>query len=176
SHTETVPCTSARHPAKYAGTAMTSVYTVDVAKDLGKLSPITLAADGATVYSTASSLYITSQVSPKATQINRFDITRAGQPAYLGARAVAGTLLNSYSMSEFDGHLRVVTTLMTDKGKTQSVLFELDDATLKVVGRLAGLGPNERVYAVRFLGALGYVVTYRSIDPLYVLDLHNPAA
>jgi uncharacterized secreted protein with C-terminal beta-propeller domain len=50
----------------------------------------------------------------------------------------------------------------------------LDDATLKVTGTVGGLGNNERLYAVRFLGALGYVVTFNQIDPLYVLDLSDP--
>jgi uncharacterized secreted protein with C-terminal beta-propeller domain len=53
-------------------------------------------------------------------------------------------------------------------------VYVLDDATLTIDGHVDGLGSGERVYAVRFLGALGYVVTYNQVDPLYVLDLSDP--
>ena len=42
------------------------------------------------------------------------------------------------------------------------------------VGRVGGLGRGERIYAVRFMGDTGYVVTFRQVDPLYTLDLSNP--
>jgi len=55
-----------------------------------------------------------------------------------------------------------------------SAVTVLDDDTLKVTGTVTGLGNGERLYAMRFLGALGYVVTFNQIDPLYVLDLSDP--
>ena len=51
-----------------------------------------------------------------------------------------------------------------------------DGATLTEVGRLDGLGEGEQIYAVRFIGDVGYVVTFRQVDPLFVLDLSDPAA
>ena len=42
------------------------------------------------------------------------------------------------------------------------------------VGSVGGLGKGERIYAVRFMGERGYVVTFRQIDPLYTLDLQRP--
>ena len=49
------------------------------------------------------------------------------------------------------------------------------DATLVQLGQLGGLGEGERIYAVRFLGDVGYVVTFRQTDPLFTIDLSNPA-
>ena len=46
---------------------------------------------------------------------------------------------------------------------------------LSQVGRVGGLGRGERVFAVRFMGDTGYVVTFRQVDPLYTLDLSQPA-
>ena len=57
---------------------------------------------------------------------------------------------------------------------TSNSVYVLDAATLKITGHVDGLGKGERLYAVRFLGALGYVVTYNQVDPLYVLDLADP--
>jgi uncharacterized secreted protein with C-terminal beta-propeller domain len=108
-----------------------------------------------------------------STQIHRFDITGSAKPTYLGSGSVPGALLNQYSMSDFDGSLRVATTVYSANESVSSVEV-LDAATLKPTGTVGGLGKGERVYAVRFLGARGYVVTYNQQDPLYVLDLSDP--
>jgi uncharacterized secreted protein with C-terminal beta-propeller domain len=86
---------------------------------------------------------------------------------------VPGQLFDSYSMSEYQNSLRVVTTSYTDGQSTS--LRVLDANTLRLTGVVSGLGAGERLHAVRFLGPLAYVVTFRSVDPLYVLDLHDPA-
>jgi hypothetical protein len=51
-----------------------------------------------------------------------------------------------------------------------------DGKSLKQTGKVGGLGKGERIYAVRFVGPVGYVVTFRQTDPLYTVDLHDPAA
>ena len=48
------------------------------------------------------------------------------------------------------------------------------DGALVQAGRIGGLGKGERVYSVRFVGDVGYVVTFKQIDPLFTLDLANP--
>jgi len=80
-------------------------------------------------------------------------------------------LLDSYSISEYAGTLRVVTT--SDR-EQQTSLYVLDAATLARRGSVGGLGEGENLHAVRFLGPLAYVVTFESVDPLYVIDLHDP--
>lgn len=175
-----VPCGEVRHPASYTGESMLTVYSIDLAAGFDDVAPVSLAADGATVYATPASLYVAS--APAATrhgnattQVHRYDITGPGRPTYLGSGAVPGRLLSSYSLSDYHGHLRVVTTTGDQTGTASSAVYVLDADTLKTTGHVGGLGPREQVYAVRFLGALAYVVTYRSVDPLYVLDLSDPA-
>ena len=48
--------------------------------------------------------------------------------------------------------------------------------TIEPVGSVTGLGENQRIYAVRFLGDKAFVVTFRQVDPLYALDLSDPTA
>lgn len=173
-HTSTVPCGRVSHPASYTGTSMLTVYTVDLAAaGLDEPKPITLAADGTAVYATAASLYVASAQGSK-TQLHRFDITGAGRPVYLGSGTVPGQLFDSYSMSDYAGSLRAVTTADGPAGPSQSAVYVLDADTLKITGHVGGLGVGERLHGVRFLGALAYVVTFESVDPLYVLDLHDP--
>jgi uncharacterized secreted protein with C-terminal beta-propeller domain len=183
--THAVPCTAVSHPADYTAASMVTIYTVDPARPGADPQPVSLAADGDTVYATQTSLYVASNpdcawcfgavARGGQTQIHRFDITGSGKPTYLGSGSVQGSLLSQYSMSDYANHLRVATTTSTSAGShvTNGVTV-LDDDTLKVTGAVGGLGAGERLYAVRFLGALGYVVTFNQIDPLYVLDLSDP--
>lgn len=120
-------------------------------------------------------------VDPDSTQIHKFDI-RGRQADYMASGLVEGSLLSQWSMSEHDGHLRVASTAgptfaPTEEGSSESFVSVLAQrgAALVRVGRVGGLGRGERIYAVRFIGDVGYVVTFRQVDPLYTLDLSDPA-
>ena len=93
-------------------------------------------------------------------------------------------MLSQWSMSEQDGLLRVASTTSppwasdgSQQGESESFVTVLapDGDRLRAVGRVGGLGRGEHIYAVRFIGDAGYVVTFRQVDPLYVLDLSDPA-
>jgi uncharacterized secreted protein with C-terminal beta-propeller domain len=170
--TQTVPCGRVSHPPTYSGTSMLTIYTVDLAASLDDPQPVSLAADSTSVYATPSSLYVASADGAK-TQLHRFDISAPGRPVYLGSGIIPGQLFDSYSMSDYDGSLRVVTT--TYRRQTSTSVYVLDAGTLRVTGSVGGLGVGEQLHGVRFLGPLAYVVTFESVDPLYVLDLHDPA-
>ncbi len=123
---------------------------------------------------------------PEETEIHRFDITAAGAPRYVASGKVSGRLLNQYSLSEHEGHLRVATTSTAARDAsagspeaapdTSSAVYVLDADTLVKTGEVGGLGQGERIYSVRFIGPVGYVVTFKQVDPLYTLDLRDPAA
>ncbi|TMR93402.1 beta-propeller domain-containing protein [Nonomuraea basaltis] len=114
---------------------------------------------------------------PEETEIHRFDVASPGPPAYVASGKVNGRLLNQYSMSEYDGHLRVATTLTSTDGRSSSsTVHVLKADTLAKSGEVGGLGEGERIYSVRFIGAVGYCVTFKQVDPLYTLDLRDPAA
>jgi uncharacterized secreted protein with C-terminal beta-propeller domain len=181
----TVPCDQVSHPAAYTAASMLTIYTLDL-NHLGvSPKPVSVAADGDTVYATSTSLYIASNpnwccataAKAQQTEIHRFDITGSGQPTYLGSGGIPGRLLSRYSLSDYAGSLRIATTAGAGGSATQSSsLYILDANTLKVTGRVGGLGKGEQIYAVRFIGPVAYVVTFRRTDPLYVVDLHDPAA
>ena len=62
-------------------------------------------------------------------------------------------------------------TILQESAGALAVVGELPNAA-----RPEPLGkPGEQLYASRFIGNRGYLVTYRLTDPLYVLDLSNPA-
>ena len=201
-----VDCDDIRHPEVYSGTAMLTVLSVDLAGSLRAEGSVGVMADGQTVYGTESSLYIAddhssfafpTDIGPSApllaeplaepqTEVHKFDVTEPGQPRYVGSGVVDGRILNQYSLSEYDGHLRIATTeddlsvapmpVPGDVPASQSrvaVLTQRGDRLVEV-GSVGGLGKGEQIYAVRFVGPVGYVVTFRQTDPLYTLDLSDP--
>ncbi|MBT4209907.1 MAG: hypothetical protein HOE19_03270 [Candidatus Komeilibacteria bacterium] len=93
---------------------------------------------------------------------------------------VPGYLLNQFSMDEYDNHLRVATTIGERWGfgrggrDTQVNDVYVLDKNLKIKGSILDLGLSERIYAARFIGEVGYLVTFRQTDPFYTLDLSNP--
>lgn len=101
--------------------------------------------------------------------------------AFSGARVtyeasgeVPGRILNQFALDEHEGYLRVATTTGEMWGeKSLNHLFVLD-SNLKRVGSVENLAPGERIFSVRFMGDRAYLVTFRNIDPFYVLDLANP--
>lgn len=114
---------------------------------------------------------------------------REGEIGNVASGEVAGTPLNQFSMDEYDGHYRIVTTddrstrtIHTDgidrydfESVQTSGVYVLDGG-LNLVGSLDGLAEDERVYSVRFDGDIAYFVTFRQTDPLFAVDLSDPAA
>jgi hypothetical protein len=173
STTHRVPCDRVSHPRQFTGDSMVTVYSFDPQKSLDDPHPVSIAADGTAVYATTTDLYVASADGDR-TALHRFAVTGSGAPRYVGSGRVPGRLLDSYSLSEYDGALRVVTT--AGDASTETSLYVLDAATLRRRGTVGGLGVGEQLHAVRFLGPLAYVVTFESVDPLYVLDLADPDA
>jgi hypothetical protein len=198
-----VPCTAVSRPASYTGTSLVTVLTFDMSGDaFGTGDPVSVVADGNTVYGTTSSLYVASDgiagspgsVEPaialpaerQQTQIYRFDIAAPGAPRFAASGSVPGYLVDQYAMSEWNGYLRVATTTGTSwalaDGKpagartSSSAVYVLTTAgpVMRIVGQVTGLGSTERIYAVRFIGPVGYVVTFRQTDPLYTVNLSDP--
>ncbi|WP_344893254.1 beta-propeller domain-containing protein [Actinomadura meridiana] len=187
----TPPCDQVSRPASYTGSAMLSMLTLDLSRGLGDPQAIAVTADGATVYGNGKSLYVTgtpprpflwkepSKAIEQKTDVYKFDVSGKGRPRYVASGSVKGDLLNQYSMSEYGGNLRVATTVGrfgADRERSESSVHVLaqDGARLGEIGRVDGLGKGERIYSVRFIGAAAYVVTFRQVDPLYVLDLKDP--
>jgi hypothetical protein len=200
-------CREVGRPANATGIGFTWVATLDLdipnARYGARGSGGVIAA-GQTVYASAGNLFVatprfsqnipiplpragapTPIVAPRSgsnnqVDIHKFDLTPPDGATYRASGTVPGALLNSFSMSEFGGNLRVATTQDASGfgSPTASSVFVLSQAgrDLTTIGQISGLGRTERIYAVRFVGDIGYVVTFRRTDPLYVLDLRNPTA
>ncbi len=193
-----VSCRDVRRPASYSGLGMLTVTTIDLARSLQPLDSTSIMTDGRIVYASPSTLYVATEgwsvrplpakpnVAPPdaSTQIHAFDISSPDRVRYVGSGTVPGYLLNQWSLSEWNGVLRVVSTdapaWWTEGAKVQSqshlTTLRAQSGALVQVGQVSGLGQGDRVYAVRMIGDTGYVVTFRQVDPLYTIDLSDPAS
>ncbi len=95
------------------------------------------------------------------------------------AGIVPGTALNQFSMDEYNGYFRIATSrfAIVDGTATTSDDVYVLDSNMNQVSALRNLAPGENIYAVRFVGEMGYVVTFQQIDPLFVIsfkDVANP--
>ncbi len=189
-------CTDVSRPTTFAGLSTLSVLTVPLVEPLSRPATTAVLAEGSTVYSGNQHLYVSTNawVDPDAladdqqrswwdrnwdTAIHQFDVSGPTQAAYTGSGEVPGHLLNQFSMSEHDGHLRVASTtggpwrFDEDAESMVSVLARRDGA-LEVVGQVGDMGRGERIFAVRYVGDVAYVVTFRQTDPFYTVDLSDP--
>lgn len=198
----TVPCASVSRPASYTGTNLLTVLTFHLGDDqLGDGLPVSVAADGDSLYGSGDSLYISSdqrwRIMPmeamgklavnatkdSQTEIYKFDTSTPDKPKFVAGGGVPGYLVNQYAMSELDGKLRVAATTGEPwaaegvVGKSESSVYVLGQSGGKLVqlGHVGGLGKGERISSVRFLGTTAYVVTFRQMDPLYTVDVSDPA-
>lgn len=93
---------------------------------------------------------------------------------YKNAGSVPGHVLNQFSMDEYNGYFRIATTTGNVwNGNSLNNVYILDKE-LELAGKIEGLAPGEKIYSARFLGDRGYIVTFKKVDPLFVIDLKNP--
>lgn len=187
------PCDAVTRPAQFSGLDVLAILTVDLDRGMYSLDRDGVMAGAQVVYGSEGSLYVASHRYVRAletqgqapanmtTEIHRFDVSDPTKTVYRASGAVPGFILNHYALSEHEGKLRVASTeepnwaTTTESQSTVTVLDQQGNRLVRV-GSVSGLGKGERIYAVRFMGDQGYVVTFRQIDPLYTLDLKDPTA
>jgi len=140
-----------------------------------------------TIYVSQNNIYLTfpnftwqenetMKTSIQRIKINKQAITFAAQGE------VPGYVLNQFSMDEYNGYFRIATTInnfgwrtFAEETTSKNNVYVLD-MNLNIVGKLEDLAPGEQIYSARFMGNRCYVVTFRNVDPLFVIDLKNPTA
>jgi inhibitor of cysteine peptidase len=95
-----------------------------------------------------------------------------GTVAVQAVGSVPGSVLNQFSMNEYDGYFQVATSrIATINGNaTESDDVYVLNQNMSQVSALQNIAPGENLYAVRFVGDMGYVVTFEQIDPLFAIS------
>ena len=173
-------------PVAPDGFSMTLVVTIDVDDPSAAFETTAIVAGAGTIYASTEALYVTdtsydfeSFSSRTDTAIHKLAFVEQGTQ-YVASGSVPGRVLNQYSLGEYQGNLRIATTTENTDGEsfTESnnvyVLGE-NGTALDILGQIEGIAPGERIYSARFIGERGFLVTFVRVDPLFTLDLSNPA-
>lgn len=169
-----------------------NIASLDISDSSKKLNVQSLFGNADTVYASEKNLYIAKEnrkSSPNRFRTMAIDIARTqaddtdilkfsfekDNVSFVAKGNVKGSLLNQFSMDEYDNHLRVATTLpSSEQNKVNVNQLSVLDTNMKTVGNIKNIAPDETIYSVRFIGNRGYMVTFKRVDPLFVLDLQNP--
>jgi len=174
----------------------TNILGIDI--DNGKInSETTLTGYTSNIYVSQENIYLTQykygewyatmEDNQEKTLVNKISIDKL-DIEYKASGEVPGNILNQFSMDENDDYFRIATTSRSNQNlptptmgiarapsvsNTQNNVYVLDK-NLEIVGELEGLALGESIYSVRFMGEKAYIVTFKKVDPLFVLDLSNP--
>ena len=166
--------------------------------DLDDKTPITttgVMANGWEVYASGENLYVSMSSNwwwwgwgnnDQETIIHKFALNGANdKPVYAASGKVDGWLLNQFSMSEYNDHLRIATTDNqwvwdettgegTQVGGNHLTILKDVQGQLTETGSVRDLAPGEQIFSTRFVGDRGYMVTFEQTDPLFTFDLSDP--
>ena len=117
------------------------------------------------------------EIDQTTTAIHKIGISN-GAITYLARGDVPGTLKDQFALDEHDGNLRVATTsnVYTTRGSYEYNSVFVLDSGMKTIGSLTHIAEQEQIYATRFIGDRLYMVTYKRVDPFFVIDLSTPAS
>ena len=159
-------------PGYFTFTTFIGFNVLDSSEEMANMT--ILMGGASTMYVSLGNIYVTYPTwseQGEYTSIYRISINK-NTLKFESKGSVAGYVLNQYSMDEHDGHFRLATT--SQKDTTHNNIYVLD-MNLNITGKLEGLATSERIYAARFIGDKAYIVTFRQIDPFFIIDLSNPA-
>lgn len=186
-------CTRFHKPTVGARLGLATVSTFDLANP-GNLDTDAVVSEVGQIYANTESLYIATPqwwwgwwfnggAQDERTWLHKFSLADPSKVAYQGSGSVPGSILDQFSLDEHQGFLRVATSKTTWDQNWQNMqtdnrvyVLSMMNGELTPVGATPPLGePGERIYSSRFHGDKGFVVTYRQVDPLFTLDLSDPA-
>lgn len=170
------------------GGQIATVVTFDLDRITASFKSVGMVANAKSVYASPKALYVFSDrwndeeasdsPSRQQTEIYKFDLTGESVAAVASGR-VNGTILNQFSLGEYEDVLRVaVNTRIWTRNDSEIYnhvyCLERNGTALDVIGKVENLAFGEQIYSARFIGERGFLVTFVNVDPLFTLDLSDP--
>jgi inhibitor of cysteine peptidase len=117
------------------------------------------------------------EIDQTTTAIHKIAISN-GAITYIARGDVPGILESQFSMDEYKNNLRVATTsnVYTTRGSYEYNNVFVLDSGMKTIGSLTHIAEQEQIYATRFIGDRLYMVTFKRVDPFFVIDLSSPTS
>ena len=165
--------------------SLSYISTAAIPLDGGPIDGDVIMGNSENVYASSKNLYISStnymggdyylDYNHARTQVHKLSLFPS-EIDYYGSGYVPGTVLNQFSFSEYDHHLRIATTKRGNwwEDTEQETQLHILDDRMELVGSITGIAPTENLHSSRFMGKRGYLVTFKKVDPLFVLNLSDP--
>lgn len=183
-----VSCEDIRYFPGYSAPNYLIVASIDLEDESREIKREVFLGASENIYSSLENLYIASneinhehytdwdwRQDNAHTLIFKFNLEKDGGVTYQSRGRVPGRILNQFSMDEHQKTFRLATTIeswIEDKPSTNQI-YVLDDE-MNIRGKIENIAPGERIYSTRFIGDRLYMVTFRRVDPLFVVDLKDP--
>jgi len=155
--------------ADYAYT-FTTIVALNIREERRLTYEVYLLGMGTKMYVSLANIYLANRGNDK-TFLARIRMEN-GEISLAAQGGVQGTVLNQFSMDEHNGYFRIATTSNAHFMPSNN-LYVLD-MNLNVVGSLENIAPRETIHSARFMGDVCYLVTFRKVDPFFVIDLSDP--
>jgi len=181
-------CTDVEYTDPEGFSSLLSVLAISIEDESKSLNKRVIAGCSENVYASPGNLYVASTdyqyhsywshsigQEKEKTTVYKFKLD-GPKTTFLTSAEVPGTVLNQFSMDESDGYFRIATTrgqVSRESAASTNNVYVLD-SDLIMAGKLEGLAPGEIIYSARFMGDRAYLVTFKKVDPFFVLDLTNP--
>ena len=199
---KTIECSNIYYPQNILMQTTYVITSLDLSHPQDFADTKAIPTNGGDTYVSDSSIYFYSTLYDEVTKTEITKVSYKKGTLTPGESAtIAGYLYDSFALSEYNEHLRIVATIpsnnisllravITDNisaangvetasddveiKEDVNVLYILDK-NMKLTGKLAGIAPGEQIYSARFMGDIGYFVTFKNVDPLFSVDLSDPA-
>jgi inhibitor of cysteine peptidase len=171
-----------REDSSYNYYTFTSVVGLSIFNNAQTAANLTVMMGGASnLYVSTNNIYLTypgvstysvwTGPNEPTTEVQRISIS-GNNLVFVAKATVPGTVLNQYSMDEYNGSFRIATTSRRE-GVLQNNIYVLG-MNMKQIGKLENLAPGENLHSARFMGDKCYLVTFKKTDPLFVISLSQP--
>ncbi|MBC8569422.1 beta-propeller domain-containing protein [Zongyangia hominis] len=155
------------------------VSAVNVREPGGAVNTRAILGSSSQMYVSTNSMYLVCDTFDDAAQIsysNVYKLELSGLNIVMTASGrVKGSILNQFSMDEYDGYFRIATNLFDGRKDRRSNNLYVLDENLELVSYLENMAQGEELKSVRFMGESAYLVTFKQVDPLFAVDLSDPA-
>lgn len=190
---EIIECNNIYYPKDVVMETTYVVTSLDLKNPLDFTDTKAVPTTGGRSYVSDSSIYFYADIYSDVTKTEIMKVGYEDGILTVGNSAVvAGYLYDSFALSEYNGYLRIIATIpsnnvfafreavITENSSSSLVAEDVNalyilDQNMELEGKLTGLAPGEQIYSARFMGDIGYFVTYRNTDPLFSVDLSDPA-
>lgn len=161
--------------AEYPENLFTVISALSITEDKPADTKSILGASGTTVYCSSENLYLLSYKSgwdSDTAALMKYALSGASV-TYVAETQVPGYVNDQFSLDESGGYLRVAVT-QRKTGGNENFLYIYDE-NLQLAGKTEGLAKDESIKSVRYIGDMAYMVTFRQTDPLFAIDVSDPA-